>query len=220
MPTLPTFPITTLAVRPLPDAVIDQIGHDARSAYVERFWLGILGPSATWLLRRLVDALEAAPEGFDLDLALIATELGLGTRSGHNSPFVRTMQRCARFGVMAMVGTTELQVRRKLPPLTQYQLDRLPPHLQEEHRRWTEHERAHPSADERREHARGLALSLLADGEEVSAAEHLLHGRAVHPAMAHEAVAWAVAHGGVTQRLTDDASSHEQRSRSTKNLPL
>jgi hypothetical protein len=33
-------------------------------------------------------------------------------------------------------------------------------------------------------------------------AERLLHGRAVHPAMAHEAVAWAVAHGGVTQRLT------------------
>ena len=33
------------------DEVTDQLGHDARSAYVERFWLGILGPSATWLLR-------------------------------------------------------------------------------------------------------------------------------------------------------------------------
>lgn len=98
---LPTFPISTMAVRPLPDSVIDQIGHDVRSAYVERFWLGILGPSATWLLRRLVDGLDAAPEGYDLDLAITATELGLGASSGRHSPFVRTIARCARFGVVA-----------------------------------------------------------------------------------------------------------------------
>ena len=204
MPALPTFPIATLAVRPLPDAVIDQVGHDARSAYVERFWLGILGPSATWLVRRLVDGLDAAPDGYDLDLARIATELGLGARSGPNSPFVRTIERCARFGVVELVGTTELRVRRKLPPLTRFQLERLPAHLQEDHRAWVDGDRPHPSVDERREHARGLALSLLELGEDEPTAERLLHRREVHPAMAHEAVAWAVAHRTVTQRIAVD----------------
>ncbi len=201
MPALPTFPISRMTVRPLPDVVIDQIGHDARSAYVERFWLGILGPSATWLLRRLVDGLEASPDGFALDLAEVATELGLGARSGQNSPFVRTIERCARFGVLEVVGTTELRVRRKLPPLTRFQLSRLPAHLQAEHTTWIDGERPIPSVDERREHARGLALSLLDLGEDEPTTERLLHRRAVHPAMAHEAVAWAVAHRSITQRI-------------------
>ena len=82
MPDLPTFPIATLAVEAWPDPVIDAVGHDVRSPYVERFWSGLLGPSATWLLRRLVGGLDEHPDGLQLDLALTATELGLGTRSG------------------------------------------------------------------------------------------------------------------------------------------
>jgi hypothetical protein len=46
-PTPPESPPTTLTVRPWPDGVIDALGHDPRSAYVEQFWLGILGPSTT-----------------------------------------------------------------------------------------------------------------------------------------------------------------------------
>ncbi len=45
--------VAILPVRPWPDGVIDALGHDPRSLYVERFWLGILGPSTTWLLRFL-----------------------------------------------------------------------------------------------------------------------------------------------------------------------
>src|ERR1044072_7549640 len=53
--------VTILPVRPWPDSVIDALGHDPRSAYVERFWLGILGPSTTWLLRYLAAAPHPAP---------------------------------------------------------------------------------------------------------------------------------------------------------------
>ena len=35
------------------DPVIDRLGYDPRSIYVETFWLGILGPTCTWLMRRL-----------------------------------------------------------------------------------------------------------------------------------------------------------------------
>ena len=36
-----------LRVEPWPDPVIDEVGHDPRSAYVETFWLPVLGPSTT-----------------------------------------------------------------------------------------------------------------------------------------------------------------------------
>ncbi len=41
----PSLPAASLHIRPWPDPVIDRLGHDPRSAYVERFWLGVLGPS-------------------------------------------------------------------------------------------------------------------------------------------------------------------------------
>jgi hypothetical protein len=79
VPTTIALPATdALHIKPWPDPVIDRVGHDPRSAYVERFWLGILGPSTTWLLRRLAAGLEAAPAGFDLTLSETARCLGLG----------------------------------------------------------------------------------------------------------------------------------------------
>ena len=56
----PTFPESRLEIRPWPDPVLDNLGHDARSPYVERYWLPILGPSATLLVRRLAAALDIA----------------------------------------------------------------------------------------------------------------------------------------------------------------
>jgi len=79
----------TLTITPWADPVIDTLGHDPRSPYVEQFWLAILGPSTTWLLRRLAAGLEASPAGFELDLDETARSLGLGTRGGRNAPFMR-----------------------------------------------------------------------------------------------------------------------------------
>ena len=53
-------------VTPWSDEVIDTLGHDPRSPYVERFWLGILGPSATWLARAIAYGFESEPDGFAL----------------------------------------------------------------------------------------------------------------------------------------------------------
>ena len=196
-----SFPRTTLTVQSWPDAVIDAVGHDVRSPYVERFWLGLLGPSSTWLLRRLVTRLDAEPEGYELDLALTATELGLGVRSGRHSPFLRSIDRCCRFGAAQQVGDGLLRVRRKLPPLTRLQVARLPAALQEAHAAWTDPPVPGLPVDELRERARGLALSLLALGEDTESTERQLHSWRLHPAIAHDAVAWAVQHRQVTQRI-------------------
>jgi hypothetical protein len=200
MPTLPTvstpiFPIPTVTVRPWPDPVIDEVGHDPRSPYVERFWLGVLGPTATWLMRRLVTGLEATPAGFQLDLAEMASELGLGNHTGQHSPFVRSIQRCCRFGAAELVDEATLRVRRKLPPLTRIQVERLPDVLRVAHDGWVaQHAPGTAIAVEQlRNRARHLALSLLELGEDGEATERQLHRWRIHPAMAHDATAWAVA---------------------------
>ena len=96
--TVPVLPVDrdSLTIRAWPDPVIDQVGHDPRSAYVERFWLGVLGPSTTWLLRRMAAGLEAEPAGFELPLSETARALGLGG-DGRHSPFVRALTRCCQF---------------------------------------------------------------------------------------------------------------------------
>jgi hypothetical protein len=190
----PEFPVPTIEVRPWPDQVIDAIGFDPRSAYVERYWLGILGPSATWLLRRLAAGLEEAPGGFELDLADSARCLGLGGRVGRNGPYMRTLERICQFGAAQRLGERSLQVRRKLPPLTRVQLARLPDHLRADHERWVSRPPAGSQlgVEHLRQRARRLALSLLELGEDVEATERQLHRWKMHPAVAREATAWAL----------------------------
>ena len=63
---VPELPPLTLPIVPWVDPVIDSLGFDPRSTYVETFWLGILGPSTTLLLRRIagesVQSVEMVPE--------------------------------------------------------------------------------------------------------------------------------------------------------------
>ncbi|MDH3679746.1 MAG: hypothetical protein OEV40_07330 [Acidimicrobiia bacterium] len=133
----PTFPERRLLVRALHDPVLDALGHDPRSAYVEQYWLSVLGPSAILLLRRLANGLDARPDGFELDPAAWSLELGLGARGGKHSPFWRTVERICRFGAAQRNGEV-LAVRRRLPPLNKRQIERLPEHLRLAHDRWSQ----------------------------------------------------------------------------------
>ncbi len=188
-------PAPRLAIEPWPDPVIDRLGHDPRSAYVERFWLSILGPSTVVLLRRLAVELDQHPEGVSLDLAETAASIGVGMKGGRQSAFMRTVDRVCRFGGARWQGPEQLGVRRKLPPLTRGQLLRLSPGLQQQHEAWVgldNHAFRHDDVVRMRERARGLALSLLELGEDPSTAEQQLHRWRFHPAVAHEAMRWAI----------------------------
>jgi hypothetical protein len=129
-------PEAHLTIVPWIDAVIDALGHDPRSPYVETYWLAVLGPSTTWLLRRLAFRLEAEPDGFSLDLAETARSLGLGDKGGRHSPFVRAIGRCVDFGLAKAANYDNLAVRRRLPPLSRRQVLHLPESLRRSHRRW------------------------------------------------------------------------------------
>jgi len=173
------------------DPVIDRLGYDPRSLYVETFWLGILGPTCTWLIRRLAAGLDDQPGGFDLDLEDTARALGLGTRSGRQSPFRRALARCVTFQVARRQGPMTLGVRRRLPPLPRRHLLRLPTSLQESHATWMVPVRSSPVLEEARRNARRMALGLLASGNERPEVELQLVRWQVHPAIAHEATRWA-----------------------------
>ena len=187
------LPADSVRVRPWPDPVIDAVGVDPRSAYVERFWLGILGPSTTWLLRRLAAGLEAEPGGFTISLPDTARALGLGG-DGRNSPFVRALARSCTFELAMVAGPGELAVRRRLPPLNRRQLARLPAAVQAEHQRWQEAEAGVPAAEALSRRARRLALSLLELGEDLEATERQLQRWRFHPVLAREATRWAWEH--------------------------
>lgn len=188
----PLFPNDELHVTAWSDPVIDALGLDPRSPYVEQFWLGILGPSTTWLLRRLAAGLDAAPDGYDLPLTDTARALGLGASGGKHSPFMRSLARSCQFGLAQFCGSGGLAVRRRLPPLNRHQVARLPAPLQDAHRAWQEAALRTPDTEHRIRRARRLALSLLELGEDGEAAERQLHRWKFHPALAHDAVRWAV----------------------------
>ena len=220
----PTAPAPKLHIRPWRDEVIDALGFDPRSSYVETYWLGILGPSTTWLLRRLAIGLEACPAGFELDLVDTAYRIGLRTRIGPHSPFARAFARCVQFGLARQDGQDSLAVRRKIPPLNRRQLLRLPAALRQEHERWQDAERVRPELDRLRQRSRRLALSLLELGEDLEATERQLLRWRFHPSLAREGAAWAwdrhrAALSGETKReaaagqlaVNDDSSSSSVR---------
>jgi hypothetical protein len=196
-----------LLVRPWIDPLVDRVGHDTRSLYVERFWLGILGPSACWFLRYVAQRLEASPDGFDLDLDTCAATIGVGRRRGPTAAFHRMLNRCHDFKVLRAAGAATIEVRRSLAPLTARQVARLSSALREEHARWVDVTPTAAEATVLQEQARRLALTLLRLGEPPVAAEHQLQRWRFEPALARTAVAWALAHDAADTR----AATIEQR---------
>lgn len=123
------------AIQPWVDPVVDTRGHDPRSAYVEKFWLSVIGPTATWIMRRFADEFDTEPAGFTLDLDHTAMSMGLSFAKGHNSPFGKALHRCVMFG-LAQPTSDGFAVRRRLPTVAQRHLKRLPEDIRAEHEEW------------------------------------------------------------------------------------
>ncbi|HEV7685875.1 MAG TPA: hypothetical protein VGQ80_04860, partial [Acidimicrobiia bacterium] len=133
----------------------------------------------------------AHPDGFDLPLAETAREIGLGDKGGRNSPFVRALVRCCQFEVARPSSGGGLEVRRKLAPLTRRQVARLPEGLRASHEAWQRAQLGGAAQEEVQRRARHLALSLVELGEDAASVERQLQQWRFHPALAHQATAWA-----------------------------
>ena len=77
-----------LRIVPWLDPVADPHGVHPCSRYVELYWLPVIGPSTTWLIRRLSYGLEMHPSGLNIGLVETARSLGLGERMGKTLPSV------------------------------------------------------------------------------------------------------------------------------------
>jgi hypothetical protein len=186
----------TLPIVPWSDDVVDAVGHDPRSDYVELFWLAVLGPSAVWLLRHLAHRFDDDPDGFDLELCTAARQLGLAHTGGRNSPFWRTINRCVQFRV-ARDDERGLAVRRRLPPLTQRQVTRLPEWAQRDHARWQMRARRGRTGPLPIENAKLVAAALVDRGEGYHEVHHQLRRWGLPRPMALAVTDWAFERVGV-----------------------
>lgn len=126
------FMHSSLWIEPWRDLVTEERGHDPRSRYVEQFWLGVIGPTAAWLLRHVAHEFDNSPDGFELAVAPVALQLGISPKAGPRGGLHRTLHRLVMFR-LASEGHAGYAVRRRLPPLNNSQLSRLPTHLQRSH---------------------------------------------------------------------------------------
>lgn len=101
--------------------------------YVEMLWLPVIGPSSTWLLRRLSGWALACPEGLTVVLAELSEALGLGWSAGPNSSVQRSMRRLMMFGLARW--TDGFEVLTMVPPVSERRLMRMSPGLVRAHDR-------------------------------------------------------------------------------------
>jgi len=121
------------------DPLVESAGFAVNDPYVEMFWLPILGPTATWLLRRLAGGLEHNPNGYAVDMQDLARGIGVAYSTGRHNPFARALHRCVMFGVaqqIAMLPERTIAVRTNIPALPTRHVSRLPEQLRIAHHDW------------------------------------------------------------------------------------
>jgi hypothetical protein len=183
---------TTLTIKPWADPVIDTLGHDPRSRYVETFWLPTLGPTAILLMRHLADRFDRSPAGVELTVSDMSHALGLGQRDGNSSPIIRTLARLAQFDLACEDPLSDtVAVRRNVPPVNTRHLRRLPGELQVAHAEWAEAQLAEPPLAAARRRSRRIAFTLLEQGDDPDHVERVLHSTGFHPALCRESAQWA-----------------------------
>ncbi len=130
------------------DPVVESLGFPVQHLYTETILLPVLGPSATWCLRRLGAWATACPDGVEVDSAQLASDLGLGAQLAKNSKITRTLDRLSKFDMVSW-NSGDLAVRTHVAPVPERQLVRLSPALQ----------RLHQSMVEEAERSRALPAS-------------------------------------------------------------
>jgi hypothetical protein len=198
--------IEPIWIEPWTDDVIDPLGHDPKSPYVERFWLGILGPSATWLLRSISYGFDAAPTGFNLSQTDTARVLGLGDRTGKYSPLQRSITRLCTFEFGYFRGET-LVVRSRVPWLEPRQVSRLSGALQDEHRLWEDAEYQTSANNARKRRAASTAMGTYRSGGNTADVLRVLARMNTEPGFAQEIAVWASQTIDLIARVSEQAKA-------------
>jgi hypothetical protein len=203
--------VPTLTIAPWPDPIIDTLGHDPRSEYVERFWLPTLGPTSLLLLRRLAGHLQREPEGCTLDVADLSQAMGLGAREGTSSPLYRSLDRLTQFELACSPASRTYAVRRTVPPVNRRHVARLPASLQRAHETWIEERLSTSPLEHARTRARRVAFVLFEQGDDLGTVEHALLDIGFHPTICRESAVWAHERHRVAFDAVADAATMPSR---------
>ena len=199
--------MATLTLTPWTDPIIDTLGHDPRSEYVERFWLPTLGPTTLLLLRRLATAFDRSPDAVTLDVAELSQSLGLGVREGPSSPLFRSVDRLIQFDLAVLMKPGHYAVRRNAPPVNRRHMHRLPLSLQREHEAWVDTQLGESPLEHARRRARRVAFALFEQREQLGQVEHTLLGIGFHPSVCRESAEWAHERHRLAFAAIDDAAN-------------
>jgi hypothetical protein len=113
-----------ITVVPWEDPIVEGPGHWPGDPYIEYCWLGVLGPSTTFLWARLARLGAEAPSTV-VDVSDLAISLGLGEGLSSSAPLPRSLVRLVQFGCAHGTGREGLAVRLALPHVSPRQLGRL-----------------------------------------------------------------------------------------------
>ena len=184
--------VPNLTISAWPDPIIDTLGHDPRSDYVERFWLPTLGPTSLLLLRRLASHLDREPDGCALDVADLSQSLGLGAREGTSSPLFRSLDRLTQFELACSPASRTYAVRRTVPPVNRRHVQRLPASLQQRARRVARGAPRRPRRSSTPAPGPAASPSCCSSRATTSSSvEHALLGIGFHPTICRESAEWA-----------------------------
>ncbi|MFM8870428.1 MAG: hypothetical protein ACKOFD_02480 [Actinomycetota bacterium] len=139
---LPSTGLITVA--PWRQASITRSCPLAECRYLEQFWLGILGPTATWLARHLSRLVMAQSEvntshvGITVDISELGARLGVSTQPLHDSVLSRAINRLIMFNFAAPSGSDEsvLEMRTTAPRVSDRLVARMHPSLRDAHWQW------------------------------------------------------------------------------------
>lgn len=198
--------MATLTLTPWTDPIIDTLGHDPRSEYVERFWLPTLGPTTLLLLRRMATTFDRSPDAVTLDVAELSQSLGLGVREGPSSPLFRSVDRLIQFDLAVLMKPGHYAVRRNAPPVNRRHMHRLPLSLQREHEAWVDTQLGESPLEHARRRARRVAFALFEQREQLGQVEHTLLGIGFHPSVCRESAEWAHEQHRLAFAAIDDAT--------------
>ena len=201
--------MATLTLTPWTDPIIDTLGHDPRSEYVERFWLPTLGPTTLLLLRRLATTFDRSPDAVTLDVAELSQSLGLGVREGPSSPLFRSVDRLIQFDLAVLMKPGHYAVRRNAPPVNRRHMHRLPLSLQREHEACVDTQLGESPLEHARRRARRVAFALFEQREQLDQVEHTLLGIGFHPSVCRESAEWAHERHRLAFAAIDDAADTE-----------
>jgi hypothetical protein len=183
--------MSTFTICAWPDPIIDTLGHDPRSEYVERFWLPTLGPTSLLLLRRVATLLGRSDDARRLDSGELSQMLGLGSRTGANSPLHRSFDRLVQFDLATSTTPMHYAVRRTVPPVNRRHIHRLPLDLQRAHDEWVTDQLTESPLEHARRRARRLAFTLFEQGDDLDTVERTLLDVGFHPTVCRESAEWA-----------------------------